>query len=221
MESDAVTRIAFSFLLLLIIMTENAKGLVDVGELILKFAKVNRVTLHEDGVRPESDTDHTVMLSVCACSLAQKLYPNLDLGKVAQFAIVHDLVEAYANDTDSFGITEQAKEEKDKREEEALFKIKEKFDNIFPWIGNEIEEYESLSLIEARFVKTVDKLMSKITHILNNGQYFKNRNLNEETMVGYYDKMVNTAKESYGKDFPELIELMNEMILEARKVSYK
>ena len=52
-------------------MTPHAEGLVDIGRLILAFAKVNRVTLHEDGKRPESDTDHTVMVSVCACALAE------------------------------------------------------------------------------------------------------------------------------------------------------
>lgn len=40
------------------------QGLIDAGKLVLTFAKVHRVTLHEDGITPESDTDHTAMLSI-------------------------------------------------------------------------------------------------------------------------------------------------------------
>jgi 5'-deoxynucleotidase YfbR-like HD superfamily hydrolase len=109
-------------------MTENAQGLVDVGRMVLEFARVNRATFHEDGTTPESDTDHTVMVSVCACALAEKLYPDsLDLGLIAQYAIVHDLVEAYAKDTDSFGIGADAKKEKDAREHDAFLRIEREF----------------------------------------------------------------------------------------------
>jgi putative hydrolases of HD superfamily len=203
-------------------MTSNTQGLVDIGELVFTFAKVNRVTYHEDGIRFESDTDHTVMLSVCACSLAEKLYKDtLDLGKVAQFAIVHDLVEAYAGDTDSFGITDDGRAAKEKREEESYHKIREKFDPVFPWIGETIGSYEQLDTREARFVKTVDKAMSKISHILNGGTYFKNRGLDETSMWRDYTTMVRTAESKYGAEFPEVISMMEELMEEARKKTYE
>jgi hypothetical protein len=46
--------------------------------------------------QPESDTDHTVMLALIACALAPIVDARLDVGLVAQYALVHDLVEAYA-----------------------------------------------------------------------------------------------------------------------------
>ncbi len=202
-------------------MTENAEGLKDIGKLILAFAKVNRVTRHEDGVTLESDTDHTVMLSVSACALSEKLYPDsLDIGLVAQFAIVHDLVEAYAMDTDSFGINEEGKKAKDAREHEAFLRIESEFKDVYPWIPEMIERYEALDTREARFVKTVDKLMSKITHILNGGAYFKSKGMDAETMWNNYQMMVKAAEEKYAKEFPELIELMDELIRESRRVTY-
>lgn len=201
-------------------MTPHAEGLVDIGRLILTFAKVNRVTLHEDGKRLESDTDHTVMVSVCACALAERLYKDLDLGKVSQFATVHDLVEAYAYDTDSFGISDEQRAAKEKREHDAYIKIRKEFDGVFPWIGETIESYEKLDTKEARFVKTVDKAMSKITHILNGGQYFKNRGLDEETMLHDYKTMTSTAEKKYGAEFPEVIALMEELIVEAKDATY-
>jgi putative hydrolase of HD superfamily len=99
------------------------QGLIDAGKMVLTFARVNRVTLHEDGKTPESDTDHTVMVALCACSLAERLYPSLDIGKVAQFALIHDLVEVYAGDTNTFNITAKEREEKEKREHESFKRI--------------------------------------------------------------------------------------------------
>lgn len=202
-------------------MTPDAQGLVDIGKLILQFAKVNRVTLHEDGKRLESDTDHTIMLSVSALALGSRLYKDkLDLGMVAQFAIIHDLVEVYAMDTDSFGITAEGKKAKDEREYQAFLRIQEEFKDVYPWIPEMIEKYEALDTIEARFVKTVDKAMSKITHILNDGQYFKNRGLSEEDMWRDYTTLVRTAETKYGAEFPEVITLMEELMEEARKKTY-
>ena len=104
-------------------MKPETQGLVDIGKLVLQFAKVNRVTLHEDGITPESDTDHTVMLSVCACALADALYKDkLDIGKVAQFATVHDLVEVYAGDTNTINISKAGREEKNKKEQESFMR---------------------------------------------------------------------------------------------------
>lgn len=64
----------------------------ELASLVLDFGKVDRITAHQDGVFPESDTDHTVMLGVIGVSLAKRLYNDLDLGLIAQFALVHDLV---------------------------------------------------------------------------------------------------------------------------------
>lgn len=202
-------------------MTPHAEGLVDIGRLIFRFAKINRATFHEDGERFESDTDHTVMLSVCACALAERLYKEtLDLGKISQFAVVHDLVEAYVGDTDSFGISHENREEKEKREEQALVRIHEEFDDIFPWIAETISSYEALDTKEARFVKTVDKAMSKISHILNKGTYFKKKGMDSDTMWNNYTTMMKTAENKYGAEFPEVLALMEELMAEARERSF-
>lgn len=76
---------------------------LNLGRLALLFGRVNRITKHDDGMTLESDTDHTIMLSLLACAFASKYMPDLDIGRVAQFALVHDLVEAYAGDTATFG----------------------------------------------------------------------------------------------------------------------
>lgn len=201
-------------------MNEYTQGLIDIGRLIFRFAKVDRVTLHEDGVTPESDTDHTVMLSVCACALAQKLYPALDIGKVAQFAIVHDLVEAYAGDTNSFNLSDEERKEKDRREEESLERIKKEFDAIYPWIGNTIVEYESLVSDEAQFVKMVDKIMTKLTHRMNTGAYLIKEGKTKEETVRHYETQTRGLEEKYGAKFPQVISILKQLTSEILEETY-
>lgn len=201
-------------------MNENTNGLIDIGKMIFAFARVKRVTLHPDGITPESDTDHTVMLSVCACALAQKLYPYLDLGKVAQFSIIHDLIEVYAGDTNTFNLSEEGKKQKEEREEAALIKIKKEFDDAYPWIGSTIEQYESLATDEAQFVKVVDKIMTKLTHRMNTGAYLKKEKKTKEETLRHYDTQAATLEEKYGEKFPEVIKILKNLTDDIIKETY-
>ena len=199
-------------------MEENTQGLVDIGKMVLSFARVNRATLHEDGVTPESDTDHTVMVAICSCALASKLYPNLDIGKVAQFALIHDLVEVYAGDTNTFNITDEGRKEKEERELAALKRIQSEFDTVYPWIAKTIEEYESLITNEAQFVKAVDKVMTKLTHRINQGAYLKREGKTREETEFHYSTQTASVEEKYGDKFPELVlilkKLTNDILVE-------
>ena len=191
---------------------KNVQGLIDLGKLVLSFAKVNRVTMHEDGVRYESDTDHTVMLSLCACSLASKLYSEkLDIGLVAQFAIVHDIVEVYANDTNSINLGSEEKGEKDEREAESLARIISGFQNVYPWLPETIVRYESKSTPEARFVKTLDKVMTRITNIHNKGAALRALGTTREEITHHFEKQFAVYKQLCGEEFPELFTITEEL----------
>ncbi len=201
-------------------MTSNKQGLIEIGKLVFAFAKVKRVTLHEDGITPESDTDHTVMLSVCACALAERLYPYLDLGKVAQFAIVHDIVEAYAGDTDTFNLSAEGKIEKEKREALALQKIHDNFDEVYPWIGKTIDQYEALDTDEAQFVKMVDKIMTKLTHRMNQGAHLKKTGKTKEDTMMHYGNQTRALGDKYGDKFPEVIEILTQLTDDILREAY-
>jgi putative hydrolase of HD superfamily len=151
------------------------------------------------------------MLSICACSLASKLYPNLDIGKVAQFASIHDLVEAYAGDTNSFNLSDAGKVEKEKREEEALIRIHSEFDQVYPWISSTIEEYESLQTNEAQFVKVIDKVMTKLTHRMNEGAYLKKEGKTKEETLSHYGNQTMSLGNKYGEKFPEILEILTQL----------
>jgi putative hydrolase of HD superfamily len=187
-------------------MKKYAESSIELGKLALLFAHVNRATYHMDCTNQESDSDHTVMLALVACSFADVFYKDkLDNGKVAQFAIVHDLVEAYSGDTNSIGLTAETKKQKDEREHEALLRIKSEFDGVFPWISKTIEEYESLSSPEAKFVKLLDKAMPKIVNILSDGEGLKREKRTKEEMTTFFNEQFVSLSKEYGTLFPEAI----------------
>lgn len=190
---------------------KHVEGLLAIGKMTFEFARTNRTTFHEDGTRPESDTDHTVMLALSACALGDALYKGkIDLGKVAQFALVHDLVEVYAGDTMSVNLTKEGKEEKDKKEEESLKKIEAQFGGIYPWIGNTIHEYESLVSKEARFVKVLDKVMTRVTNVLDSGASIRYHAVTEDEMRKHYSKQ-REIMETQVAEFPELLLIVDAM----------
>jgi len=141
--------------------------MVAIGRLALKFGLVNRATFHADGETPESDTDHTVMLGLIACETAARLGWSVgNIGRVAQFALVHDLVEAYAGDTNSFDLTARQAGAKHAREAKAMKRLREEFGDD-SWMIQMIDQYEAQERREARLVRYLDKAMPKITDVFN------------------------------------------------------
>ncbi len=193
-------------------MTENTQTLTEIGKLIFTFARIDRVVLLEDGETPESDTDHTVMLSVCACALAERLYPHLDRGKIAQYALVHDLVEVHAGDTNTFNISARDNEEKEKREAYAFELLQKEFSNAAPWIPDTIAAFNSQESSEARFVDLLDKMMTLITHVINRGAFMKKRGITKEETTSQFTGKLHRCEERFGKEFPEMIGMIRELI---------
>jgi 5'-deoxynucleotidase YfbR-like HD superfamily hydrolase len=184
-------------------------ALINLGRLSLAFGCVNRITYHPDGITPESDTDHTVMLGLAACALADGT--GLDVGLVAQYALVHDLVEVYAGDTATLrALPEREKASKREREEEAFWRIEREF-TALPWLAQTIAAYEGLTSPEARFVKALDKLLPKITHILNGCVTLREQGMSVADMKARYALQVEELK-VYAADFPTIFELRADLV---------
>ncbi len=176
-------------------------SIIRLAELSFLFGQINRVTAYPDGVRPESDTDHTFMLCLLACTIASK-EKDLDLGLVAQFAIVHDFVEVYAGDTPTYGQSLNNKSKKELREKEALEKLKTEFGQTYPWLTETIEKYESLATKEACFIKTLDKILPKITNLLNEFKILRQKT-NTQGFADFAEKQLQELKDSYGAKAPK------------------
>ncbi len=199
-------------------MEKEVENMEDVVRMVFDFARIDRVTMSPDGVL-ESDTDHTVMMSVLACSVAAKFYKDLDIGLVAQFAIAHDLLEVYTGDVDTYKNMNDVEMMQNKKENEkrAQDKMRVRFDSTYPWIPDIINRYESLDTKEARFVKTLDKIIPKVTNVVNKGMYFRNNDVSMEDFRDLRVRQLETIKGSYGAEFPELInifEVVNKKVSE-------
>lgn len=177
-------------------MTDDTRLGVAIGELALAFGLVNRATYHEDGTTPESDTTHTVMLGLLACTFAPKGY---DVGRIAELALVHDLVEAKVGDTNTAFITPEGRAEKEAREEKALNALYAEFADA-AWMMSCLTEYEEQESPESRYVRFLDKATPKITHFLNDCAAVKRMGRSYEDLVHAH----NTQLEKLLLQYPEL-----------------
>lgn len=184
----------------------TTEKIIELAQLCLRFGRVDRVTYHEDGKRPETDTDHTVMLAIIACAFASAHDARLDVGLVAQFALVHDLVEAYAGDTNTLA-TDGSTHTKEVREAAALERIRGEFALDFPWLTATIDEYERLASPEARFVKTLDKVLPKITHLLNGGATLRQHGVDASNIDAVNGSQVSKIRATYAADQPAVMAL--------------
>lgn len=184
-----------------------AEAMIDLGELALAFGCINRTAVyHPDGVTPESDTDHTVMLGWLACAFAARCFPELDLGLVSQFAMVHDAPELYAGDTPTLRITADGLAAKAVREHAALTRLTREFKADLPWFPDTIATYEAQVLPEARFVRGLDKVLPKIVHLLDGATGLVEQGMQRTELIETFARQEQDMAKYVG-EFTELMQL--------------
>jgi putative hydrolases of HD superfamily len=187
----------------------------DLARLAMDFGKINRFAVrHADRQTPESDSDHTVMLAWVAPALAARCCPDLDVGLVCQFAVVHDAVEVLAGDTQTLRITSEERKAKAEREALAARQLDSGFGGtVLPWFPDMIYRYEAQEDPEARFVKAMDKLVVKMVHLIDGCSGIRG----EGVTAIEFGEMVETQRASlasYASDFPGLLGLYNRLVAE-------
>lgn len=163
---------------------------------------------HPDG-RAENVAEHSFMLAKVAPELAILLYPELDPGLVARFAIVHDDVEAYVGDTATDRITADGLRDKEELERQGLEQLKIEYANI-PSYAQLVSDYEAQEIPEARFVRVVDKLMVLLIHFPNDGAVLQ-ANWTQETMLQHAQGRAESLLKQY-PEFEKLVDLRNELV---------
>lgn len=143
---------------------QNAQAARDqlliLSDLALQFAGVHRTMIYPDG-HYENDSEHSFHLALCASEIAANFHPELDVGLVSQFSIVHDLPEIYAGDVPSYKRTEAAGTQKEKAEKIALERL---YEELPPHSAALLKRYEDQREPEARFVRLIDKLLPPAIH---------------------------------------------------------
>lgn len=172
---------------------------LDIARITMQFGQVRRVTMHENG-EYESDTTHTVMLTLLGIEIAP--LAGCDPGLVAQFAAVHDLPEVYAGDTNTArGLSPAELEEKAGREALAMERLRDELGDS-PVLAL-LERYEAQEEPEARLVRYLDKVTPKLTHRLNRGRALAAMDL---AAADVHEKHA-TQGAQLAKQYPEMAEV--------------
>lgn len=189
--------------------TEALQRALRLAQIALAFGRVGRATRHEDGARVETDTDHTVMLGLVACELAPS---GLDRTKIAAFALVHDLAEVYAGDTQTLTITPAGMAAKHAREDAARTRLAGELGEG-SWIAQTLAVYEAQREPEARFVRAMDKVLPKLTHAFN-GCVAAWVLTDRAGFIEAHARQYRKLSEEY-PEFPEVLELLRLSMLHA------
>lgn len=179
-----------------------------VHQMVVPFYLINRdmdVQITDTTHRKETDAEHAWSIALVACSIAPHIDQTLDVGKIAQLAIVHDLVEIYAGDVSIWG-SKADLAQKEERERRSLHKIESEYSN-FPWLIQNITEYEAKSSPEAKFVNAVDKLVPFFFRVLVKPQPFERKKLTLEQFKAGIEKSRQKVKSS-----PEISEYFEQML---------
>ncbi|MEX0668499.1 MAG: HD domain-containing protein [Candidatus Saccharimonadales bacterium] len=145
----------------------DIKPILDLQRFLIDFRNIKRMVYFPESDERENDVEHSFFLAVIAWQLAEKVDPSLDMGRIMQYALVHDLVEVHAGDTFAFG---EGADTKHARELESLGKIKDQFSQDFPSLTETIEVYEQRDDRESRFVYAVDKMLPAIMESFSGGR---------------------------------------------------
>lgn len=125
--------------------------------------------------RGESDAEHSWHLATVVMLLEDD-FPELNFLKVLKLALVHDLPEIYAGDTNPYRDNVEDKAEKEYQSAQQLYALLPDKHNHKMW--QLFEEYENQTSEEARLVKRIDKLMPLIQNLCTNSDYSSYRALN-------------------------------------------
>lgn len=148
-----------------------------------KLKQITRQTYISDGTRKEDDAEHAWHFAMMAMILKEHANEPVDVLKVIQMALVHDIVEIDAGDT--YLYDEEGNRTKAAREEAAAKRIfyllpKDQADAMYQ-LWREFDERETP---EARFAATIDRLQPIMLNDATHGKAWSEHGVCEEQVMG-------------------------------------
>lgn len=143
-----------------------------------KFVTVHRAVLNRNGDL-ENDAEHSYQLAMVSWAANKQYQLRLKDELILKFALVHDLVELYAGDTDVHG-DKQKLEAKKENEIKALQLLQSQFAEYDDML-QAIADYQQMSSLEAQLVNVMDKLMPSINIQDSHDPYCQKRKLDFES----------------------------------------
>ncbi|MEI7026846.1 HD domain-containing protein [Paenibacillus sp. y28] len=134
-----------------------------------KLKSIQRQSMVTDRTRQENDAEHSWHLALMAMMLAEHANePDLNVMRVIQMVLIHDLVEIDAGDT--FAYDDKGQEDKAEREQlaaERLFGLLPDYQRaLFFELWN---EFEARNTPEARYAAALDRLQPMLLNYHTDG----------------------------------------------------
>jgi putative hydrolase of HD superfamily len=133
-----------------------------------KMTSILRRTLLVDKSRRENDAEHSWHIAMMATLFEEYASEPVDIGRVVQMCLAHDLIEIYAGDT--FAYDEKGNEDKADREKAAADKL---FAQLPEEQGSMIralwEEFDAMETADAKYAACMDRLQPFLHNTLTDG----------------------------------------------------
>jgi len=201
---------------------QNTKKTVDdlfvLSDIIYAFMNIQRKTVIHG--RRETDGEHTLHLQFLAVAYAARYHPDLDIGKVALYCMVHDLVEVYAGDMPTLAASAEDMAVKEEREANALSRLKEELGEKWAFIIELLEAYESLSDNESCYVRTFDKCDPGFTHYNNRGKVLRELGIDTIDKFQAANYATKARMASYCDNFTDVVMVREALQERVAEVTY-
>ena len=172
----------------------SLEWLISFSKFIYTFRDIERTMYTKINDRMENDSEHSYQFAMICWYIISTKWLILSLDKVIKYALVHDLVEIYAWDTDTFWSVE-LKNSKEEREKNAFEKIKKEFTKFHEMI-NCISEYEQKDNEEAKFVYAIDKIIAPINIYNSNWFQRKDKKITFEWLLDNKSKKIEISNDA-------------------------
>lgn len=179
--------------------------LTSIQQLINDFSKVERSHYLPGTNEKESDILHSASVAMLAWQLYDNLHLDMNLARIMQYALAHDLVEVYAGDVNAYASAEKRIAKK-KAEAKSLLKIKKETSDIFPNLGVVMKQYEERLDDESRFVWSVDKMQALIQGKIDNYRPFYEQGLSTADVRRVHGSHIELVHPSVKDLYIEIIE---------------
>jgi len=180
--------------------------------LLEEMKKINRQTKIIGSDRRENDAEHSWHIATMSMFLQHYSKSKVDVNKVIQMLLIHDLVEIFAGDT--FAYDSSGYEDKFKRESDAMEKLKT---YLSKEMGEMLEslwmEFENMESNESKFANAMDRLQPMLSNIccgehstwvekkIKLSQVLKRMEIIKEFSQDIYDFLYEKLKEQVEKGY--------------------
>lgn len=187
--------------------TEKIERLKQQLEFIIEIDKVKNIfrqTLLADGNRRENDAEHSWHIALMAVLLQEYLEEPVDVKRVMQMVLIHDLVEIDAGDT--YAYDAEGAKSKRVREEAAA-------DRIFGMLPNDQEvefralweEFEAYETPDAQYAHLLDNFQPMLLNHVAQGVSWKTHGVYKDQIYKRNERIEEISKDIW-EYMQELIE---------------